>query len=598
MQNLRTFRLMFKQLVEILDTRQKKQGVILFFLLICVSFLEMLGISVVIPFVIAMLEPDKIMGNRYVVGIINILHLDAQQELLYLIAGLIILVYILKNGMILAVNYYQTNYRNTLEKNLSVQMLSSYMKRPYVFFLDVNSAEIMRGITGDIAGIAAVLDSFSGFLAEALTCLFIGSFIVWLNPFIAFYLLLIAGCTALLLVLVFKKKIGECGVSTRDAFAERYQHAYQAVNGIKEITVMQRRDAFVRRYEQASEKARKYNNIYLFITKMPNRLVETVFLGSLIILVCISLGNAQSQTNYVSVLGALAVAAVRILPSISNIAGYINGLVYNRPALEAAYINIMEARKFDKINSKQGQKVIENNVEKEPLSFHNSVFVNHIFWRYKEDLPYVLQDLSLEIKKGEAVAFIGESGAGKTTLADIVLGLLKPQKGQVTVDGKDVFEMLPQWAGIVGYVPQSVFLIDDTIRNNVAFGIPEAEQDEEQIWHVLEEAQLRHVVEKSAKGLDTVVGERGIKFSGGQRQRIAIARALYYNPEILVLDEATSALDTETESAVMESIDALHGKKTLIIVAHRLSTIRKCDKIYEIADGKIGLRTGEIGVDG
>lgn len=593
MQNLRTFRLMFKQLVQILNTKQKKQGIILFFLLICVSFLEMLGISVVIPFIIAMMEPDMVMENRYVSWIIDALHLGAQQEVLFLIAVLIVLVYILKNGIIIAVNYYQTNYRNTLEKDLSVQMLSSYMKRPYTFFLDVNSSEIMRGITNDISSIATILDSFSGFLAETLTCLFIGAFIVCLNPFIAVYLLLIAGCTALLIVLGFKRKISECGEETREAFAKRYQYAYQAVNGIKEITVMQRRDTFVKQYEQASEKARKYNNIYLFISKMPNRLVETVFLSSLIVLVCISMGNAQSQADYVSVLGALAVAAVRILPSISSIAGYINGLVYNRPALEAAYTNIMEARKFNRSNSEKEQEVIEDCDKKEIISFQSNVYVDHIFWKYKEELPYVLQDLSLEIKKGEAIAFIGESGAGKTTLADVILGLLQPNKGQVTVDGKDVFEILPQWARIVGYVPQSVFLIDDTIRNNIAFGIPKEDQDEEQIWHALEEAQLKNMVEKLPKGLDTIVGERGIKFSGGQRQRIAIARALYYDPGILVLDEATSALDTETENAVMESIDALHGKKTLIIVAHRLSTIRKCDKIYEISGGQITLREKE-----
>lgn len=591
MQNLRTFKRMFDYLLQILNKKQKRQGVVLFFLLLMVSLLEMLGVSVIIPFIIAMLEPDVLMRNEYVRIIVGTLHIRDENQIVYVIAALIILVYILKNGMILLVNYYQTNYRNTLEKDLSVQMLSSYMKRPYTFFLDINSSEIMRGVTSDISGIAAILDSFSGFLAEAMTCVLIGMFVIYLNPFMAFYLLIIAALTALLIILVFKKKISVCGVETRDAFAKRYQHAYQAVTGIKEITVMQRRKAFVDKYEQASEKARKYNNIYLFINKMPSRLVETVFLGSLVILVCISMQDAKSQTDFISVLGALAVAAVRILPSISNIANYINGLVYSRPALENAYTNIMEARKYN-LPDEQPEKIGEAK-HLELQSMQNVINVEKVYWRYKPTLPYVLKELSLEIRRGEAVALIGSSGAGKTTLADVMLGLLKPQKGQVLVDGRDVFEMLPQWSRMVGYVPQSVFLIDDTIRNNIAFGIPEEEQDEDKIWHALEQAQLKEVVKELELGLDTIVGERGIKFSGGQRQRIAIARALYYNPDILILDEATSALDTETETAVMESIEALRGKKTLVIVAHRLSTIRKCDKIYEVKDGVIVLRDKE-----
>ncbi len=583
MQNLRTFQQMFQHLIQILNKKQKKQAVILFFLLVLVSLLEMLGVSVIIPFIITMMEPETITQNQYVAIIIEMFHIQNQKQILYLVAGLIVIVYILKNGTILWVNYFQTNYRNTLEKDLSVEMLSSYMKRPYTYFLDTNSAEVMRGITGDIASIATVIDSFSGFLAETLTCICIGGFIILLDPFIAIYLLAIAGITALLIVLVFKKKLSVCGIETREAFSQRQQQAYQAVNGIKEITVMQRRSSFVKQYEIASEKARRYNNTYLFISKVPSRLIETIFLGGLVILVCISVKESTSQAGFISVIGALGVAAVRILPSISNITGYINALVYNRPALEEAYDNIMQAREYDvKLNENYSTKMTRDN-----NGFADKIEINNISWKYKENLPFVLQDLSMEIKKGEAVAFIGESGAGKTTLADIVLGLFKPEKGQILVDKKDIFTMPIEWAKMIGYVPQTVFLTDDTIRNNIAFGIPEEEQDESKIWYALEQAQLKDVVNKLDSGLDTIVGERGVKFSGGQRQRIAIARALYYNPDILVLDEATSALDTETETAVMESIDALHGKKTLIIVAHRLSTIAKCDKIYEIKQGQV-----------
>lgn len=589
MQNIKTFGEMFQQLLAILDRKQKRSGIILFFLLMCSSLLEMLGVSVVIPFIFAMLEPEKVMANRYVKDCMEFLHVGSTRGVIGIIAAAIVMVYVLKNGIILVVNYYQINFRNSLEKDMSVKMLSSYMKRPYTFFLNINSAEILRGVYNDIIGIALILDNFSALLAETMTCLFISLFVIYMNSFIAFYLIALAGITALLMIFVFKKKISECGVQTHELFTKRYQHASQAINGIKEITVMQRRENFVQIYEEASERAKRYNNIYLFISKMPSRLIETIFLSGLVILVWVSMDGSSELTEYISVLGALGVAAARILPSISNITNSINNLVYNRPALEAVYTNMREAQKYDA----QHAVAEKQRIEEAKIEFTDKLCIEHVFWRYRPDLSYVIKDLSLKIHKGEAIALIGSSGAGKTTLADMIMGLLRPEKGQIIMDGREIGAMLPQWSRIIGYVPQSVFLTDDTIRNNVAFGIKEEEQDEGKIWNALEQAQLAGMVRDLEQGLDTIVGERGIKFSGGQRQRMAIARALYYNPEILVLDEATSALDHETESAVMESIDALHGKKTLIIVAHRLSTIRMCDKIYEIIGGKAVLQRKE-----
>lgn len=588
MENVKTFLTMYKQLIRILNRKQKKKGMVLILLLMFVSLLEMLGISVVIPFIVAMLDPETLSQNKYVAWIMHFFRLNNYNNLLLLIAFGIIGVYIAKNAFILLANYYQADYRNTLERDLSVKMLAAYMKRPYTFFLDTNSADILRGITSDTASIATVLDSYSGLLAEGLTCLFIGVFLISLNPFLAFSLMGITGLSAVGMVVGFKKKTGECGKETREAFSERYQCAYQAVSGIKEITVMQRRDNFVKQFEQASEKACRYNTRYLFIGKAPNRLIETIFIGSMLILVCVNVKGGNASVNYISSLGTMAIAAVRILPSISSLANYMNTLVFNRIALEEAYRNIMNTEESDRQNlDMQTDEKNESIDDGQCMAkFRKVLSIDHIKWQYKENLPWVLDDLALEINKGESVAFIGESGAGKTTLADIILGLLQPQGGQVKADGVDIFRVLPQWAKVIGYVPQSVFLLDDTIRNNVAFGLERDEIDDTLIWRALEQAQIRTMVERLENGLDTVVGERGVRFSGGQRQRIAIARALYYNPDILILDEATSALDSETESAVMEAIDALQGVKTLIIVAHRLTTIRKCDRIFEIKNGQ------------
>lgn len=576
MKNVKTLFSMMGKMIRILNKKQKRQSIILMGILIVVSVLEMLGVSIIVPFIMTMLQPETIMQNRYVKILIDLLQLKEYQTVMYLLAVLIILVYICKNSVILLANYYQCTFRNHLEKDLNVRMLSSFMKRDYMYFLRTNSAEIIRGVNNDIANVTTMVDNFSTLFAEGLTCIVIGIFLILMSPFMAISLLCITGFTAVFIVMGFKKKIGECGEQTREAFAEKTQHSYQAVNGIKEITVSKRRQFFVDRYEQSALKAANYNTKYLWLSRTPNRIVETVFISCLLIVVVISLGNSSSGAAFVTQLGALGIAAVRILPSVSTVANSMNSLVFMKPSLDATYENLMEANQLEELRSQAESE------HEELIGFQDKIACEGISFRYADDLPYVLENLSLSIHKGESVAFIGESGAGKSTLADILLGLFCPQKGNVTVDGKDIYQYPLSWSKLIGYVPQSVFLTDDTVRNNIALGIPEDEIDEEKLQTAIQKAQLVKTIDKLDAGLYTMVGERGIKLSGGQRQRIAIARALYHDPKILILDEATSALDNETESAVMEAIDALQGKMTIIIIAHRLTTIRNCDKIYEI----------------
>jgi ABC-type multidrug transport system fused ATPase/permease subunit len=520
------------------------------------------------------------MTNKYVESIVVMFNITDYKHFMYALAGAIIVIYILKNGFILLVNYYQSNYRNRLEKDLNVKMMDSYMKQPYTFFLQINSAELLRGVNSDIANVASVVDGYSSIMSEGLTCLVIGIFLVCMNPVMAVSLLLIVGFTSLIIILGFKNITGRCGKVTREAFAQKFKHLNQAFNGIKEISVTQRKPYFVQQFAISAKQAADSNTTYLWISKAPSRLIETVFIGSLIIVVAWSYGASSNSVDFITSLGAMAIAAVRILPSVSTLTNSMNGLVYMRPSLEAAYKNLMEVDRYQK------EKTELENKDLIKTTFSSEIKVNNVSWRYQDNLPLVLEELDLKIKKGESVALIGESGAGKSTLADILLGLLKPEKGTVTVDGTDIYTIQSSWSKLIGYVPQMVFLIDDTIRKNIAFGIPDDEIDDNKVWHAIEQAQLTTMVNSMDEGLDSIVGERGIKLSGGQRQRIAIARALYHDPDIIILDEATSALDNETESAVMEAIDALQGKKTLIIIAHRLSTIKNCDKIYEIKDKK------------
>ena len=584
MKNIKTFYRVFQQLMYILDRKQKKQFIGLIAGAILVGMLETLGVSVIIPFIMVMLSPEEFMRNQYVKLFTERLGISEYLQVLLVVAFGVILVYMLKSMVIILINYLQAKFRNGLERDLSNMMLDAYLHQNYLFHININSSEVVRSVHSDISGVASVVENFSSLASEGLTALLIGIFLLYINPLMALILLILSGFTSLGIIVAFKKKINTSGERCRDAFQKKIQYIQQSENGIKDIIVKQKYNFFMDRFREYSQQACYYNTVYLTIAKVPSRIVETVFIAGLLLTSVFCIGRGGDASLYVTQLGTFAVAAVRILPSISNIAVYTNGLIYFRPPVEATYQSL-----FGGFAASSGQTV-DNDAR---VGFKDRISIQNVSWRYADHLDYVLQSVSLDIYRGEAIALIGASGAGKTTLADVLLGLLKPDQGKVTVDGIDICENPAMWSKMVGYVPQALFLFDDTIRNNIAFGVAEEEIDETRIWTVLEEAQLKKMVADLPEGLDTNLGEQGLKISGGQRQRIAIARALYFDPDILILDEATSALDTDVETAVMESVDALHGRKTLIIVAHRLSPIRKCDRIYEVKDKKLVLRDRE-----
>lgn len=591
MQNIKTFFQMFRQLMFILNRRQKKRFAGLVLGSILVAMLETLGISVIIPFILVMLSPDEFLQNRYVQIFVNILGLTEYLQVLLAVALVIILVYVLKSAIVLSISFFQARFRNELERDLSNMMLNSYLHQDYLFHINTNSSEVVRSVHSDISGVASVVENFSSIASEGLTTLLIGIFLICINPVMAVILLVLAGLTSLGIIVAFKKKTNISGEQCRNAFQKKIQYIQQSENGIKDIIVKRKYAYFMEQFKRYSQQACHYNTIYLTIAKVPSRIIEVVFIAGLLLSSIFCIGRGGNASLYVTQLGTFAVAAVRILPSISNIAVYMNNLIYFRPTVEATYQSLLDG--VGSSYKQIGDYALHRDTQRKETEFKDKIAINNIKWKYADNLDYVLDNVSLEIKRGEAIAIIGPSGAGKTTLVDVLLGLLKPGSGSVTIDGRSIFEDPAMWAETVGYVPQSLFLLDDTIRNNIAFGIPEEKIDDSRIQKVLEEAQLKDMVDKLPEGLDTNLGEQGLKISGGQRQRIAIARALYADPEILILDEATSALDKDAEAAVMSAVDALHGKKTLVIVAHRLSTIRKCDKIYEVREKKIFLRNKE-----
>lgn len=597
MKDINTFFRMIKQTNYMLSSKQKIQFIGILFLGIGCGLVQTLGVSAVLPFIQAILTPQVIMRSKYVAPVLTVLHITDSNTVIVLVGIVIIIVYLLKNLYLIIAGCVQTKFRCRFHEDISTRLLYSYLKRPYSYFITTTSSEILQTIENDSNCAYDTMNVIYQIVAEVFMIVLLGIILIYSDPFMASGVLFVSVVCFLGVTLGFKKRLSELGVMVRRARAEQYKYLYQPIMGNKDIKVMQRSEFFVKYFGIAIKKVTKITITNGIITSLPEKIIETICIGGVIGVVCIRLQMGVDVMTFIPQLSLFAVAAFRILPSVSKCAGYFQTLVYFRPSVEAAYTDMISFNQYEeKLRQnymRERERVKQKNISLENIKFEKELVIDRISWKYENSKDYVLNGLSLTIHKGDAVAFIGTSGAGKTTLADVILGLLEPEEGSVQVDGVDIFAIPMAWSKIIGYVPQSVFLIDDTIRANVTFGLAPDEIDDEAVWMALEKAQIKEFVLGLPEGLDTIVGERGIRFSGGQRQRISIARALYHDPDILVLDEATSALDGETENALMEAIDSLAGNKTLIIIAHRLSTIRNCNKIYEIKDGKAVLKSRE-----
>lgn len=581
----------FSRFNHILLPKQKKKCLRILIIILFGAVFETIGVSAIVPFVQVMMSPETLMKNSLVQKVMGILSIDSATGFTFLLGMGIVIIYIIKNIFLAFSSWCQIKFQNVFQKELSSRMFFSYMKMPYTYFLNTNSSEILTNVQSDVIGLYLILSAIFKVIVEGITALFICIFVLVTDAVMAISIILLTGACLLTVTGGFKRVLKKIGEERRLYDALRHKHLYQGVNGIKEIMVMDRKVYFAAHYEKAFDKYQKVETVNTFLSTVPERIIEAVCISGLLMVVCIRVLSGVPAASFIPQLAAFAVAAFRILPAMSRIVSGFNQMIVYKPMLDAVDVNLKEIESYEAYLEKyeQENRATDQNIDIQK-EFESEVVLQGITWKYPNAEEYVLNELNLTIKKGKSIAFIGSSGSGKTTLADVILGLLRPEAGTIEMDGTDIFLMRKQWCRIIGYVPQAVFLTDDTIRNNVAFGIEEEDIDDTAIWNALRQAQLEKFVKSLPHGLDTVAGERGIKFSGGQKQRVAIARALYYNPEILVLDEATAALDNETETAVMESIDALQGHITLIIVAHRLTTIRNCDEIYEIVEGKAVLK--------
>lgn len=570
---------MLKKLNYIFTGKDKVKMLLILVTVVVGSFLELMGVAVFTPFVNVIMNPETIQETWYLKLLYDMFSFKTTNNFLAALAGMIMFIYIFKNVFMALQKNWIYKFSYNIQLKISTRLLRTYIQEPYTFHLNHNIAVLQRSLQEDTdlftKGIIHVME----LIAEVAVCLTMGVFLFVVSKSIAVTVLVMLVICLLIFTSLSRKFSKELGKRCQTYKANLYQWVNQSLGGIKEVKILNREEYFIYSYQENYKKYVHGLRINRLIAVLPRYFVEATCMTGLLAAVIIKMfwGQKEDIAAFIPQLAVFAVAAFRLLPAVGKINEHVADILYSLPSLDLIYHDLKAIEEEPEVKEKEDLE----------WEFCDKISVKNVSYHYPDAEELVIDKVSFEIPKGKTVAFIGASGAGKSTMVDIILGLLQPQYGKVYADDLNIHKHQYVWQKEVGYIPQVIYLSDDTIRNNIAFGIEADKIDEELVEQALKKAQLYDFVENLPNGLDTVVGDRGVRLSGGQRQRIGIARALYHDPEVLVLDEATSALDNETESAVMEAIDNLQGQKTILIIAHRLTTIRNVDMIFEVADGQV-----------
>ena len=571
-----------KKLRYILDRKQKIHICFLGVMIFIGGIFETLSVSAILPVVWVIMDPVQAQENKYMKMVMQFTGIEDVSRLVVPFLGLLIVTYVLKNAYLLLLANEQTRFIAFNRNKLISQVLREFLNRPYEFYLDADIPTVFRLTDSDIPNVFNILMSLISLVSESIVFVLLCAVLILTDWKLCLFLVVVFGVITLIMFKVLKPRLSALGAKNLSIQSRIAKWRIQAIYGIKDVKVLHREAFFADNYESSGKVGAGYSRKYSVMNAVPRLLIETLFMGSILgyLIVYIELGN--DVTRMIPMLSAFAVAAVRLMPCVNRINTYMTDISYFRPCLDYVYENM----NINEISRRNNQTLQPADTSKD-MRLRHSIELKNIVYAYPNTDKLIFDKANMTVPYGKSVGIMGPSGAGKSTIVDILLGLLKVHDGSIECDGVNIFDNYPAWLSQIGYIPQSIYLVDEPVRNNIAFGIADEEIDDERIWQALEEAQLKDFIKTLPEGLDTAIGDRGVRLSGGQRQRLGIARALYHNPEILVFDEATSALDNETEAAVMEAINSFHGKKTMVIIAHRLNTIEKCDIIYKVDEGKI-----------
>ena len=569
-----------KKINILLDGKQKANMVVLLINMLIGAVLETASISLIIPVITIVIKPNASQSNEYLHAVYEKLHMTSEIQLTVFVMMSLIAAFIAKNLFLFVQQKMLYHFIYTNQFRTSERMMRNYLRKGYEYYLNSDTAVIQRNITSDVNNMYALILAVLQLLSEVIIFLSLTAILLIVDPQMTIVIAVLLVLTLYIIKAVIKPIMKKAGQDNQDYYSGLFKWISQTVTGIKEVKVGGKEQYFIDEYVkcghgyvEAVQKFSIYNNT-------PRLLIETVCIIGMVGYMLFLIMTGHQMVDMLPVISAFALAAVRLMPCANRINNQLTTMAYFEPAFFGVSDNLQ-----DEISDQNVDMSFAKDTDKK-LEVRDKIEIKGITYAYPNTDVLIFDKADMEIPIGASVGIVGSSGAGKSTIVDILLGLLEIQDGAIYADGVDVKTEYRSWLKNIGYIPQVIFMLDETIRKNVAFGIPEEKISEERVWEVLKEAQLDEYVRGLPEGLDTSIGERGIRLSGGQRQRIGIARALYNDPEILILDEATSALDNDTESAIMDSINHFMGKKTLIIIAHRLQTIEKCDMIYRVEGGK------------
>jgi len=565
-----------KKVCILLNKKQRIKFSLLLFGIFVASLFELAGVSLVLPLISVVMDPSILQTNKYLNFTYNFFSINSTQAFLIMLSVILIAAYVIKNIYVLLLNYIQYKWVFNEYKDMTLRIFSTYLKQPYAYHLSVNTATIIRTITSDTLYFFIFILNFFTAITEFSIIIMMTMFLFFVNKYITLALMVLIFFCFFSLLKKLKRKTTEMSQLNQKYNAQMIKWLNQATGAIKDLKLRCMENLFIKQYHENAVKFVSAQKYLSFLSIAPKAIIETFVIVTVLLMIIIFLLQGNSASIIFTQVAVFAMAAFRMMPSMNRIQVAVNIMFFHKISVDLIYKYLKELAPVE--------SVYED--EHKDLNLKYGISVNNISYKYPETDKFVFKDISFKINRGDSVAFIGQTGSGKTTLIDVILGLLVPSEGTISVGENSICKNKSSWAKKAGYVPQFIYLTDDSIRNNIVF-YDDKDIDVERLNNAIEQAQLKDFISSLPKGLDTVIGERGIRLSGGQRQRIGIARALYNKPEVLILDEATSSLDNETEHAVMEAIEHLYGKITMIIVAHRLTTIEKCNVIYKLKNQKI-----------
>ena len=565
----------FKKISALLPRAQKKALIILSFLLLIGMFFEILGLGILLPILTILLNPGQLSEVLAYVTIVDLTVFSYNELMVFCLLSLFF-IYVFKTLFLVFITYKQNVILENIGISIQNKLFTKQLYQPYKDHLYRDFSGIIKDVHVEVIYYVSFCRSLISCLVEIALVISILATIFYLEPRGALAIGTIFGVLSLIFLRLSKKKLKVWG-DTREVLDRKILKTLtDSLSGIKEVKLFHKEAYFLDALKKNNYKKAKIFANYQTLSQIPRFYLELITIIGMVCLILVLFYNGVKTTQIVTLLGVFVAAAFRMIPSINRILSALQNLKYYGATVNKIYDQII-GFDFSKSNKKSKQFAFDKEIKLEDIKFF-----------YKDKI--ILNSTNLEIKKGTTVGIVGASGSGKSTLVDLINGLLKPTKGTITVDGIEIDEFIKSWQQTIGYVGQEIFLIDDTVKANIAFGISDQEINMDSIYKALEAAQLSSFIDKLELGIETKVGERGVQLSGGQKQRIGIARALYHNPSVLIFDEATASLDNETEKQVMNSIYNLKQDKTMIIIAHRISTLQDCDQVYEVKNGKIKLK--------